>query len=151
MAEVLLATGQLLAALQAEASGANAGRRDTLETLLGALEVLAGQVDAEPGVGGPRTPTMVREAACALAERYNAHLELVVETCADPIVARLFSRIDIGEAREEDTAGAGMLSALSADTASLVAYLRKLVARADGGSGIRGKMWDGDSKPALAG
>ncbi|MEO2003343.1 MAG: hypothetical protein ABGY41_04540 [Candidatus Poribacteria bacterium] len=151
MAEVLLAAGQLLAVLDGEASGASEARNETVETLIVAVEALGQQVTAGPGVGGPREPAMVLEAACALAERYNAYLDLVIETCEDPIVARLFPRIDIDHARAEDAAGAGTLAALSADTTSLAAYLRKLIARSQPALGTRAKMREGDTRPVLAG
>jgi hypothetical protein len=148
MAEILLATGQLLAALQAETSKADDARNDTLNTLLTALAALNQQVD-ETRQG--HTEEMVREAACALAERYNACLDLVTETCDDPIAHRLFARIDVDAARDDDHAGTRVRAELSASGTSLEAYLRKLVARSEPGSGMRGKVWDGKSTPALAG
>jgi hypothetical protein len=147
----LLAAGQLLAVLEGEASGASQARNETVETLMVAVEVLGQQVRAEPAVGVPRTPSMVLEEACALAARYNAYLDLVIETCEDPIVARLFPRIDVDQARDEDAAGAGTLAALSADTTSLAAYLRKLIARSQPALGTRAKTREGDTRPVLAG
>ena len=148
MAEVMLATGQLLTALEAEASEATAARTDTLATLISAIDALGGPIgdarDALDQAHGETTGTM-GEAVAALVERYNTYADLVHETCDDPIVPRLFGRIDT-----DDAGTSRLLAELATRTDSLVAYLRKLVARSEPASGMRGEVWDG-AKPALPG
>ncbi|MAF10860.1 hypothetical protein CMK11_10470 [Candidatus Poribacteria bacterium] len=148
MTEVLMASGQLLAVLQAQESEGENKHADTLETLLTALTSLMEQLD---GTRQGHTEDMVREAACPLAERYNAYLDLVVETCDDPIVPRLFTKIDVRGEHADDAKGTRVRAELAASGASLIAYLRRLVGRAEPTSGMRGQVWDGKSKPALAG
>ncbi len=148
MAEVLLAAGQLLAVLQAQESGAENERADTLDTLLAALTALIEQVDRTHH--GYRED-MVRETVCPLAERYNAYLDLVVETCDDPIVPRLFSKIDVSDGHEDDANGRRVRAELAASGAGLVAYLGRLLDRAESASGMRGKVGAGVNKPTLPG
>jgi hypothetical protein len=156
MAEVLLAAGQLLRALQAETSGADDARNETVDTLLTALDSLAEQVtEARKGNLGHELDTG-REATCALAERYNTILDIAYETCDDPIVPRLFTMVDVDRAAANDEAGMRALAELATNQASLAAYLRKLVARSEQNAGMRGEASNGDvddadTTPALAG
>lgn len=151
MAEVMLAVGQLLAVLESEACGVSDAHRDTLETLLTALDSLGEQVAEVHGGAPGHTPDMIHEATGALAERYNTILDIVYETCDDPIVPRLFTRIDVGGGAQGDGPSARALVELAANRASLAAYLRKLAGRSETGSGMRGHMSHGHGAPALPG
>ena len=147
MAEAMLAAGQLLAVLQGEASEATAARRDTLSTLVAAIDARGGPIgDAQDTLDGDHgeAPKALRQVVNALVERYNTYTDLVHETCDDPIVPRLFGRIDT----DKDGA-ARSLAELATRTDSLAAYLRKLVARSETASGMRAKVWEG-AQPALS-